>query len=124
MMYEHCSQERDMNLSLDSHISGKIGIDNSLCHPLRSISWWALVVIDIVAVAMAWRNHGDQRFDLVLLTLINIAMLGMFFRLRTAIYQLAAGLTDEQTKNLRRIAEAGLSIAGGVAVATVLFALR
>lgn len=113
-----------MNISLDSYISGKLGVDNNLCHPLRSISWWGLVVTDILIVALAWRNHASQKFDVIALTLINIAMLGMYFWLRAVVYQLTAGLTDEQTKKLRGIAARSLSIAGCVVAATMVFALR
>jgi hypothetical protein len=113
-----------MNYSLDNALSNKLGIDNHLCHPLRSISWWGLVVFDMVMLAMAWRNHSGQRSDVVALTLINVAMLCMYFWLRTVVHQLATGLTNEQTDKLRSIAARSLSIAGCVAIASAVFAMR
>jgi hypothetical protein len=113
-----------MNISIDSYVSGKLGIDNHLCHPLRSISWWGLVAADMIMVAMAWRNHSHQTFDVVALTVINVAMLCMYFWLRSVAYQLAAGLTEEQTNRLRGIAAVSLSIAGCVMAASLVFAMR
>jgi hypothetical protein len=113
-----------MNYSLDNALSNKLGIDNHLCHPLRSISWWGLVVFDMVIVAMVWRNHSGQRFDVVALTVINVATLFMYFWLRTVVHQLATGLTNEQAGKLRSIAARSLSIAGCVAIASEIFAMR
>jgi len=113
-----------MNISADSYISGKLGVDNHLCHPLRSISWWALVVVDMLVLAMAWRNHSSQQFDVYSLTVINAGMLCLFFWLRTVVHQIAAGLTAEQTNKLRAISAASLSIAGCVAMASAVFAMR
>lgn len=113
-----------MNISIDSYISGKLGIDNHLCHPLRSISWWGLLAADMMIVALAWRNHSHQRWDVIALTMVNVAMLGMYFWLRTAVHQLATGLTEEQTHRLRGIAAVSLSIAGCVMAASLVFAMR
>jgi hypothetical protein len=113
-----------MNISFDSYVSGKLGIDNHLCHPLRSISWWGLVATDMIIVALAWRHHSHQTFDVVALTVVNVAMLCMYFWLRTVVYRLATGLTIEQANKLRGIAAVSLSIAGCVMAASLVFAMR
>jgi hypothetical protein len=113
-----------MHYSLDNALSNKLGIDNHLCHPLRSVSWWGLVATDMIIVALAWRHHSHQTFDVVALTVVNVAMLCMYFWLRTVVHQLATGLTAEQANKLRGIATVSLSIAGCVMAASLVFGMR
>ena len=104
-----------MAQSLDSVISNRLGIDNLLCPPLRSVSWWGLVVIVAVTIAEAIRHASAANHDTFVLAALSILILACYYLFRTRVARLMKLLSvdsDGPVTTLRSVSAAGLTIAG------------
>jgi hypothetical protein len=104
-----------MAQSLDSVLSSKIGIDNLLCPPQRSVSWWALVVITAFTIAESIRHGAPGTYETFVLASMSVLTLACYalFRIRLArLIQLSAADSENLTSHFRSTSAAALMITG------------
>ena len=93
---------------LDSRLSNSFGIDNDLCLPHRSFSFWSLVIVAIVDFAEIYHHYTSSRLTLYLtLSLFVVAAMISLYQARVKIHGLSvsqgAAPLSVQLRSLSRL---------------------
>jgi hypothetical protein len=97
----------------DSSMSRAYGVDNDLCVPHRSISYWALLVTGAITLLQLRRHATVNTGAAFLLLVIDAASLLLFTALRVKVSKLNVTLSDEnQIVALRSISSCATRLTG------------
>lgn len=121
-----------MNISFDDGFSKRLGIDNRLCPPNRSISFWGLVALAAIVLfadvqaAPTFFALGDYvLWALSILVIVSAAGFYTIARIRIAQLSVLAGMDQEagQSKRLLGVVSYALTVVTGLVFASVLLAV-
>jgi hypothetical protein len=106
--------------SFDTSISHRLGVDNDLCHPRKSVSFWAVTFITLVVPLNQIKHYGTI-FGFALPVSTAVAAWAVLFLGRRKIAALAAQLPDEASgKLLKAISTYLVRLAAAVAMVSFL----
>jgi hypothetical protein len=114
-----------MDVSLDNQVSKRLGIDNELAPPHRSISAWSMVWVAICVVGITIKHYRHGVTPSIIHTLIPISFvmggLGAYWYGRLKITALASILPDEKSRGLLRTISGRLTAITGLALIALSF---
>jgi hypothetical protein len=116
-----------MNFSLDDRMSNRLGVDNRLCPPYKSISFWGTVALAIIVLAAAMKNvayfFASGNGTLWVLFVILIVSAQIFYAVgRSRIADISARDIAGVKGQLRTVSYA-LTVLAGLVSVSVLFAV-
>ena len=109
--------------SLDSRISRMYGVDNDLCIPYYSVSYWAIVAMFTVDIAMLIRQGQAQFPKNLFLGALSLGALVFLTMLRGRIQQLSIS-HPEISADLRKLSSWSVRITGALMMACILAGSR
>ncbi len=121
-----------MNISFDDRVSKRLGIDNRLCPPNKSISFWGLMVLaaivlfaDIQAAQTFFALGGYVLWALSILVIISAAGFYTVGRIRIAHLSALTELDQGagQSKRLLSVVSYALTVLAGLVFASVFLAV-
>lgn len=76
--------------TIDSRFSKSFGIDNDLCLPHRSISFWSLTALAVIDLLEVHRHFTHARLELIIaVTVLVPAIVAILYRAKVKVHELS-----------------------------------
>lgn len=102
-----------MEFSVDTYISKQLGVDNHLCAPQRSISFWGLLVILTIDLLQCWRHASGHSLEMSLFAVVPVGAILLFIHYRIRLLSFLPSLrTGDDLSDIRTLSSIALRLTG------------